>query len=136
MTDVRLNPATGDIDLTPQLNGTNDVTLIRGADAVEQHWRIRMKHFRGEWFLDRRTGIPYYEHVLVKNPNLAVITTIFRQATRETPGIAEVTQFSLALDTPTRTLTIEVEGKLEGDLGTFEFVYEELIVQLPQEDQP
>lgn len=127
MTDVRIDPATGDIDLTTT---PNDVTLVRGAESVEQHWRIRMKHFQGEWFLDRRTGIPYYEQVLVKNPNLAVITSIFRRATRDTPGIREVSQFALALDAPTRVLTIEVEGKLE-DLTTFKFEYEELI--LPQE---
>jgi len=129
--DVKLDPVTGDIDDTTT---PNDVTLLEGSDAVEQHWRIRMRHFRGEWFLDRRTGVPYYEEILKKNPNPATLRFIFRRVTESTPGISFVTALELELDAVQRKLSVEVEGKLEpgvvsGD-PTFRFEYSELI--LPQ----
>jgi len=124
--DLKLDTATGDLAIE-----NNDLVLLSDpAAAIQQHWQIRLRTFKGEWFLDQRIGIPYYQAVLRKNPNQNLITAIFRAATVQTPGIRTVDSFSLSLEPITRTLTIDVEGKLEGDLGTFRFQYAEMI--LPQ----
>lgn len=110
---------------------SNDLVLLTDPrESIRQHWQIRLLTFKGEWFLDQRVGIPYYESILVKRPNLNLLTAIFRAATVQTPGIATVDSFTLVFDGPSRLLTIDVEGKLEDDLGTFKFVFAEMI--LPQ----
>jgi hypothetical protein len=124
--DVKLDTATGDIAIE-----NNDFVLITDPrDSIEQHWRIRLKTFLGEWFLDQRIGIPYYRDILIKSPNLSLITAIFRAATVQTPGIRTVDSFNLSFEPVNRTLTIDVEGVLEDDLGNFRFVFAEMI--LPQ----
>lgn len=124
--DLKIDESTGDLAIE-----NNDLVLLTDpAQSIEQHWRIRLRAFQGEWFLDERIGIPYYEDVLVKNPNLSLVTTIFRTATIQTPGIATVDAFTIDFDTVTRKLIIDAEGKLEDDLGNFKFVFSEMI--LPQ----
>jgi len=125
--DIALNNE-WDIDLSV----SNSARLVDGTGAIEQHWRSRMQTFQGEWLLDQRIGLPYYQSILVKNPEMPSISFLFRRATLETPGIASVTYCNLALDRATRKLTVVVEGKYDAAVfdGTYRYVYEELI--LPQ----
>jgi len=120
--DLKLDPLTGDLDLSGneiKLNSSN-------VESVEQHWRIRMQAVRGDWFLDLRVGIPYYEEVLVKNPNTAALRSIFHEASLQTPGIREITAFSLDLSAD-RVLSVAIEGQTE-ELEDFSFEYEEMIL--------
>lgn len=119
--DIKLDTA-GDMDITSNL-----LTLVTGIDSIAQHWLIRMRTFLGEWFLDQRIGIPYFQYILVKNPNVANVRNIFYQASLGTPGIKEITAFNFDLDTATRILTIDISGVTE-DLDTFKFVFSEMIL--------
>lgn len=102
MTDIRLDPTnTGDIDLS-----TNQLELVTGTDAIAQHLLIRLRFFVGEYFLDTRQGIPYFEQILIKNPSLIVVRAIFREAILETPGVVALTQFSLFPNSATRNLRL------------------------------
>lgn len=125
--DIALN-SQGDLDLTG-----NELHLLSGTDAIEQHWRIRLKSFAGDWLLDQRNGIPYYEQVLVKNPNMAVLRAIFHEASLGTPGIAEITLFTMDLSSD-RVLSITIEG-LSEDLEKFRFEYEDLVLPEQQEQE-
>lgn len=94
----KLDTASGDL-VTP-------LTIIRGSDAIMQRIRIRFKWFLGEWFLDQRQGVPYFTEVLIKNPDPILISTIFRQVLKTTPGVKRVLSFSASLDRATRVLTV------------------------------
>jgi hypothetical protein len=119
--DLALDPATGDIDLTAQ-----KLHLVDGDDAIVQHVALRLRMFRGEWFLDSTVGMPYYERVLVKNPDLVAVRSAFRQAIASTPGIASIDKFDLALDSTIRKLTVTFTAtKQEG--GTLDFTREFVI---------
>lgn len=121
MADLALDPATGDIDLTAQ-----KLHLVDGDDAIVQHVALRLRMFRGEWFLDSTVGMPYYERVLVKNPDLVAVRSAFRQAIASTPGIASIDKFDLALDSTIRKLTVTFTAtKQEG--GTLDFTREFVI---------
>ena len=124
--DIKLN-ITGDVDVT---NG--ELTLLEGVDSVRQHWQIRNKFFLGEYFLDQRLGVAYYQTILKKGASLDVVRHIFRRVAVDTPGIESVSLFTLELDRATRRLSIAVEGKLEPDLAegdpNFRFEYDEFII--------
>ena len=123
--DLKLDKSTGDLDISG-----NEIKLNSGLESIEQDWRVRLQTFRGEWFLDTRIGIPYFESVLVKNPINAVLRSIFHSASLETPGIKEIAAFYMNLDAPNRRLELQIEGESE-DLETFVFTYSEMILAQP-----
>lgn len=84
-----------------------DLVISSGQKAIEQDLASRLRIIRGEFFLDRGRGVPYLSDVWVKNPNLNVVRSAFRDAILGTPGILEITQFALTLDTATRTAILD-----------------------------
>ena len=107
MADLKLD-AFGDIDTTD-----GKMSIVRGDDALVQHLKIRYRFVRGEWELDTRIGIPYFQQIFVKNPDLAAIRSTFRRATVTTPGISSVAEFELSIDARTRRLSIFARANKE-----------------------
>jgi hypothetical protein len=98
------------VDLKLQGNGLaiekGDLVLVDGKDAIEQHLRIRLKTFKGEWFLDQRVGVPYFQNIFIRAPNLAVVNAIYRKAILSTPGVTGVDSLLVSLDRGTRHLSV------------------------------
>jgi hypothetical protein len=116
MSDFKLDPVTGDLDLS-----TGDLQFVTGADAVAQHLLVRLRFYLGEWFLDTRVGIPYYSQILVKNPNLAAIRTTYRQAILSTPGVETLERMDLEFDAATRELALDFSARLAGETVARDF---------------
>jgi len=110
--DIKLSTS-GDWDVT-----TGDLELTQGTDAIKQSVRIHLEFFQGEWFLDLDAGIPYYQSIMVKNPNPNLLQSVFRSALDETPGVASVDELNLSIDTAARQLS--VEAHITGDYGEFD----------------
>lgn len=91
----------GDLDLR-----TGDLQIATGVTAIRQQLMDRLTLFKGDWFLDVDVGMPYYQQVLVKNPNLGVVRALFAQAVRTTPGVSELLSLSLELDARSRSLQV------------------------------
>lgn len=73
-----------------------NLTTSSGYDAARQAVYQRLRFFKGEWYADENVGIPYWQSILArKNPDLAAIREIFRQAILVTPGIASITSIRL-----------------------------------------
>lgn len=109
----------GDLDL---VNG--DFAFVEGADEIRQSILSRFRFFLGEWFLDRREGVPYYRDVFVKNPDRAVVRSVFAQVLVGTPGVLSVNRFEIQFDAKERTIRFDFEVYV--DNGT--------IVVLPEDD--
>lgn len=105
MADIELD-INNDILLT---NGS--MSIVRGSDAIVQQLNIRFDFGLGEWFLDKRLGIPFFEEILIKNPDLNRARAIFRQVIVTTPGIDSVLTFSLNFDAGERRMTIDFTAK-------------------------
>ncbi len=115
--DIKLTG--GDLDIT-----SGELTMLDGTDAIAQHLSIRLKMFKGEWFLNTDEGMPYYENILVKNPKIAVVVSLFKKAIQSTPGVAELLSIEPDYDPDTRTLSLDFAARTtEGETLTFsEFV--------------
>ena len=83
-----------------------DFVYQSGIDAIDQHLLFTLRFFKGEWFLDLRVGIPYFQQVLIKNPDAVALNSIFKQAILNTPGVIELTGFSLDFDPALRILSV------------------------------
>jgi hypothetical protein len=115
MADIRLSTLDDDIDTSDE-----KWSLVDGDDAIIQHILIRLRFFKGEWFLDPTIGIPYYETILLKNPDLIAIRSVFRQAILTTPGIASLDSLLTELDNAERRLTVTFAA-IKTDGGTLDF---------------
>jgi hypothetical protein len=62
---------------------------IKLTDSVRQAVRIRLLWFFAEWRFAPRFGVPYFEEILIKNPNLARIRGII---ITEAESVDEVTE--------------------------------------------
>lgn len=100
MKTIKLN-VDGDLDLT-----NSQMTFITGAEAVKQKLLIGLRTFLGEWFLDTRVGLPWYERILVKSPNQADIAVIFKRAILSCDGVASVKNLVVSMDNKTRKLSV------------------------------
>ncbi len=87
-------------------------SFTEGPDFIRQKLSCRFKFFVGEWFLDQREGIPYYQHVLVKNPRLELIRSLFKKVILTTPGVSSVVNLDLFLDASARTLSCSFQARL------------------------
>lgn len=97
---------------------TGDLLLTTGNEAIKQSVKIRLSFFQGEWFLDLDAGIPYYQSVMVKNPDPNLLHSIFRTALLETPGVQSVDELQLTINRETRQLTLT--ASITGDVGEFD----------------
>ena len=83
--------------------------LAQGAVAVRQAWITHLTLFLGECFRDKSLGIDYQTHILDKHPSNTVLRAIYARASRETPGVKEVTELRFAFDPRRRVLTVTAE---------------------------
>jgi len=99
--DLFINPATGDIEIT---------------DSVEQAIRIRLLWFWREWRLGPDFGIPYFEEILIKNPNKLRVRQLFREAIMSVDEVQEVEDLNAEINAATRILTVTYRVKVNGEI--------------------
>ena len=108
MRALRLDPITGDLDVS---NGTLHMTSRQ--EAIAQKLRMGLRTFLGEWFLDVRTGMPYYQNILIKNPNSTSIQDLFKKAILSCDGVSSVDTISAEFNKATRKMTIKFTAKID-----------------------
>lgn len=97
----------GDLALRVADDGSKHAYYVEGVDAIIQCYRIRLAFFLGEWFLDRRQGMPYVQKILVYDPDVVLIRSLFRKALLTVPGTKDVRELRLSIDRSTRRIRIE-----------------------------
>ena len=90
--------ATGDLEFP--------LRIVRGVEAFRLRLLARLRFFKKEWFLDTRQGVPYFEVVYVKNPDISLVQAIFRRAILSTPGAQSIAKMSTTFDQSVRSFTI------------------------------
>ena len=86
---------------------SGDLVVADGLDAIAQDVSTRLRMFLGEWFLDTRMGIPFYQRILVKNPSMPDVIAILTKVVKDTAGILSITKgLSYAYNGSDRSLTV------------------------------
>lgn len=110
-----LNKASGDLEL---VNG--DLSIAADTVAIDQQLRSSLRTFLGEWFLDARVGIPYFQQVLgVKNPSVTVLSAIFRREILKSPGVESVANLQFGINAATRELSLAFEARTASSVLVF-----------------
>lgn len=114
MSDLKLDDVTGDLVIE---NG--DLVLTTGSDAVRQHLSQRLRTFFGEWFLNLDAGLPYFQEILVKDPNLNAIDGVIKSEIINTPGVLELLSFNIDFDSALGTLTLTFQVQVSNGVLNF-----------------
>lgn len=107
MSDIRLRTSGG-------LWTDGGLQLYTGADAVAQKLDLRLQLVRGEFYLDQRVGIPYFEQVWRKNPSITALQLIFRRAIEECPGVIELRELRIEVGT-NREAEVFFTAQIDGE---------------------
>ena len=86
---------------------SNDLVLIEDDIQVSQNLDIKLQFFKGEYPLNITFGVPYFESVLVKNPDIPAVSAIFKSAIMNVPDVNELLEFSLDYDVSARDVSVE-----------------------------
>ena len=107
MTTLKLD-STGDLAVE-----NNTLVLLTDLTAeTAQRLQTKFKFFYGEWDLEPRAGMPMLEKVLVKNPDLTELRTLYREIIIQDAAIDTVNSLEFNFDTLSRTLSISFEATL------------------------
>lgn len=98
-----------------------ELHIAEGTQATAQRIKIRLKLFLGEWFLDLLAGIPYYQDILIRNPDINKVNALIREAILTTPTVLSIDSYEYALNTTTRTFSVNFRcttsnGTIESDI--------------------
>lgn len=105
----------GDINIT----NVGDISLTT---SIRQAIIIRLKWFFNEWRFIPQYGIPYFEDILVKNPNTVKIKSIIRKEIMTVDGVIEVRNVDIKIDNK-RNAVLTFEA-----VSTEEIIKEEIII--------
>lgn len=96
----------------------DDLGLVLTGDApgVLQQTSLRLHFFRGEWFLDDERGMPWWERILVKNPDVVEIEGYFRDAILSVRGVRELTYLASSY-TDAKNREFRIDWRASTDLG-------------------
>lgn len=98
------------------------VCTLTTAETLAQRIRTRMQTFLGEYYLDERVGVPYFEEVQRKNPDISSVRALLLAELLRVPGVKSVSQFDTEFDSKARTFKIYFQATsdegipLEGEL--------------------
>lgn len=85
------------------LSKTGDIVLN---DSVAQKIRIRLLWFEGEWKWDRNEGMPYFDQLFVKNPDLDYFESVVRSRIFEVEEVTDVKNVEVSFDRKARNAVI------------------------------
>lgn len=101
---------------------TFDVAGVAGADEVAQRIGTRLRLFRGEWFLDTTAGTPWYDTVLVQDPDPAAIEAAIKDAIRAVEEVEEILAFDMDFDRGKRRIDVSFTARTTVGIIRFEEV--------------
>ena len=100
------------------VNERGDITIT---DSVAQAIIVRLRWFFNEWRFAPQYGVPYFEEILIKNPNKLRIIQIIREEVMSVDEVESVDNINVETQ-PNRTARITVRANINGEYKDLEVV--------------
>ena len=107
----------GDLYVSPK----GDIDL---RDSVAQDIRIQLRWFLGEWQWDRDLGVPYWDLVFIKNPDIEAIEDEIREQIFNVTQVTEVRSVKIDYSPKERTAKVRFVACTD-----FETIQEEVSIK-------
>lgn len=92
------------------LNEKGDIVI---QDSIRQEIRIKLLWFLNGWRWDEDEGIPYYDYLLNKSPDIYIIESVIREKVFDIDGIVAVRDVSIKINEAERKCRIEVVAETD-----------------------
>jgi len=96
-----------DLDTSDLVLENYDFALVDDNERVRQQLHIRLLTFQGEWYLNTNFGVPYFENILGKQIDRALIESVIKAEIMKVADVLEITSFEMEIDASVRSLTVE-----------------------------
>ncbi len=107
------------LEVKQTANGTLD-SVTDNQQEVLQLIRNRLKFFKGEEPTNITLGVPYFEQIFDKQTPLSVSESILRDVVQTTPGVKEVIEFALVVDSQRRGTVTFTVNTIDGNITSTE----------------
>ena len=109
---LALDTATWDIGL----DGSGNIAVLVDPSALlAQRIQCRLQTFKGECFLDRSIGVPYFTEILKKSPDLGRVMSLLAAVIATVEGVKKTLALELKFNQGTRQLNVDF--RVLGDSG-------------------
>ncbi len=98
--NLALDPINHDI----YLDANGQIALTQ--TPLDQRIDCRLRTFLGEFWLDVTLGIPYFQEVLKKNPDMQAVRAAFAAEIQKVPGVKTLESLEVSMDRALRKLTV------------------------------
>jgi hypothetical protein len=98
--NLALDPINHDLYL--DANGQISITPA----PLDQRIDCRLRTFLGEFWLDVTLGIPYFQEILKKNPDMQAVRAAFASEIQKVPGVKTLESLEVSMDRAQRKLTV------------------------------
>lgn len=82
------------------------------AEYTAQKIEAKLQIFKGEWYLNRDLGLPFYESFFVKNPDLGFINSVLITEITSVDTVDSLIRFDSVFNTGTRSYNVAFTSKL------------------------
>jgi len=101
---------TGPVDLRLK-NGdlyyaAGNLFFVTGSEWLQQAIVTNLRSVKGDWFIDPTFGVPYFEQILVKGPNLPLIRSVLKRAILAVKYVKSVDEITLDYQRADRELRV------------------------------
>lgn len=90
------------LDETGNISLRKSETLDKLVDLICQRVKCRLQTFRGECYLDRNMGVPYFKEVMKKNPDLGKVRSLLAATIVGVEGVKSLEKLKIKFDASTR----------------------------------
>lgn len=116
MSDISLDLRKGSSTFNDYLIIDGDLALTSdaqegGSNPVLQDILQAMRTFLNEWYLDNTLGIPYFQQILVKNPDQSKIDALFQNVILDRPGVVQLLSYKFTPSNALRSLDVEFKAQ-------------------------
>ncbi len=94
------------LDSDGELDFKAGMAFSSGRAGVAQSIRVRVLLFKGEWFANLDTGLPWHQDILGQKFETTRVRDAFRTVIATAPGVESIEKLTVSFDGDTRTLTV------------------------------
>lgn len=96
----------GDLDFSTMLSSKTDI--------VKQRIHTYLRTIQGESIYDAMAGLPFYEEMLVANPNLGKLRSLVIMGLSRVPDVTKINRVDLQFNAKERTLSVSFSVEAGG----------------------
>lgn len=101
------------------IDEAGNFVFVDGLNQLGQFLRNRLLFIKNEWKYNISIGVTYYEYILIDNPNIKTIESIFKKVILETPEVSSILEFNLSIGNYILNVKFKVKstfGVIEGEI--------------------